>query len=62
MQCPYCCAEIAADTLVCRCCNRDVAIPDALKREREDLLRIRDTLRHELAEHEARLTRLKRTR
>lgn len=62
MQCPFCCAEIAADTLVCRTCNRDVAIPDALRKEREDLLRIRDTLRQELAEHEARLTRLKRTR
>lgn len=62
MQCPFCCAEIVADTQVCRTCNRDVAIPEALRKEREDLLRMRDTLRQELAEHEARLTRLRRTR
>jgi hypothetical protein len=55
MRCPFCFAEKAAEAPVCPTCNRDTEVPEALRREHEDLMRMRDRLRQELAEKEARL-------
>jgi hypothetical protein len=48
MKCPYCLSENATGTLVCRTCSRDIAAPDTLIAERDDLLRKRDLLRDAL--------------
>lgn len=48
MNCPYCRAENAQDSLVCASCSRDIAIPATLIAERDELLRKRDFLRDEL--------------
>lgn len=55
MRCPFCFSEKVAEAPVCRTCNRDTEIPSSLRKEREDLVRMRDRLRQELAEKEARL-------
>jgi len=55
VRCPFCGSEKQADAPVCPSCNRDTEIPASLRKEREDLVRMRDRLRDELAEKEARL-------
>lgn len=55
MRCPFCFSEKEADAPVCPTCNRDTEIPAMLRKERDDLVRIRDRLRGELAEKEARM-------
>ena len=55
MLCPFCFAEKAVEAPVCPTCNRDTEIPAALRKEHEDLVRMRDHLQAELAEKEARL-------
>ena len=55
MRCPFCFAEKEAEAPVCPTCNRDTDVPATLRKEREDLVRMRDRLRDELAEKEARL-------
>jgi len=55
MRCPFCVSDISEQALVCANCGRDVAIPDFLRREQEELTRKRDRLRLELAEIRARL-------
>jgi hypothetical protein len=45
---------------VCAKCGRDVAIPDALRLEHDELMRKRDRLRAELAELTARLSSRRR--
>ncbi|MDO9061303.1 MAG: hypothetical protein Q7U92_20090 [Bradyrhizobium sp.] len=55
VRCPFCFSEKAADAPVCATCNRETEIPASLRKEHEDLIRIRDRLREELAEKEARL-------
>ena len=55
MRCPFCFSEKAAEAPVCPTCNRDTDVPATLQKEREDLVRMRDRLREELAEKEARL-------
>jgi hypothetical protein len=55
VRCPFCFAEKEAAAPVCPTCNRDTEIPASLRKEHEDLLRMRDRLRDELAEKEARL-------
>lgn len=64
MRCPFCFSEKEADAPVCPTCNRDTDVPATLRKEREDLMRMRDRLRDELAEKEARLDarRLRRKR
>ena len=57
MRCPFCFAEKEAEAPVCPTCNRDTEIPASLQKEHDDLLRMRDRLRDELAEKEARLSR-----
>jgi hypothetical protein len=44
-----------AEAPVCPTCNRETEIPASLRKEHEDLIRMRDRLRDELAEKEARL-------
>jgi hypothetical protein len=56
MRCPFCFAEKEAEAPVCPTCNRDTEVPSSLRREHEDLVRMRDQLRQELAEKEARLS------
>jgi hypothetical protein len=60
MRCPFCFSEKEAEAPVCATCNRDTEVPATLRKEREDLVRMRDRLREELAEKEARLNARKR--
>ncbi|MDR3466542.1 MAG: hypothetical protein P4M07_11405 [Xanthobacteraceae bacterium] len=55
-RCPYCTGEVDDRALVCATCGRDIAVPEALVREHDELIRKRDRLRTELAEARARLT------
>lgn len=55
MRCPFCFSEKEAAAPVCPTCNRDTEIPPSLQKEHEDLVRMRDRLRDELAQKEARL-------
>ena len=55
VRCPFCLSEKEAEAPVCPTCNRDTEIPASLRKEHEDLLQMRDRLRVELAEKEARL-------
>ena len=55
MRCPFCFAEKEAEAPVCQVCNRDTEIPASLRKERDDLLQMRDRLREELARKESRL-------
>jgi hypothetical protein len=55
MRCPFCFAEKEADAPVCPSCNRDTEIPASLRKEHDDLLRMRDLLLAELAQKEAKL-------
>jgi hypothetical protein len=55
MRCPFCFSEKEAEAPVCPTCHRDTEVPATLWKEREDLVRMRDRLRDELAEKEARL-------
>ncbi len=55
VRCPFCFSEKAAEAPVCPTCNRDTEIPVLLRKEHEDLIRMRDRLRDELADKEARL-------
>jgi hypothetical protein len=48
MNCPYCRCENAKEALVCASCSRDIAVPETLIAERDELLRKRDHLREEL--------------
>jgi hypothetical protein len=57
MRCPFCFAEKEAEAPVCPTCNRDTQVPASLRKELEDLVQMRDRLRDELAEKEARLRR-----
>ena len=50
MRCPFCFAEKEADAPVCPTCNRDTEIPPSLRKEHDDLVRMRDQLLAELAE------------
>jgi hypothetical protein len=55
IRCPFCFTEKAAEAPVCSTCNRDTDIPASLRKEHQDLLRMRDALREELAQKEERL-------
>ena len=48
MICPYCQGENAVEALVCNACSRDIAVPQSLLAERDELIRRRDALRNEL--------------
>lgn len=55
MRCPYCLSEKAAEAPVCATCRRDTEIPATLRKEHEDLKRMRDRLNEEIADKEAKL-------
>lgn len=55
MRCPFCFADKEPEAPVCQVCNRDTEIPAALRKERDDLLQMRDRLREELAQKESKL-------
>ena len=48
MMCPFCLKENDLKALVCASCGRDIAVPESLLAERDDLVRKRDVLRSEL--------------
>jgi hypothetical protein len=53
--CPFCNSLIDGLTLVCPACRRDVAVPTALLKERDELVNRRGRLISDLAEAKARL-------
>jgi hypothetical protein len=60
MMCPYCRKENAAKALVCGSCARDIAVPDQLLAERDDLACKRDIVRGALMAAKAELEQLSR--
>jgi hypothetical protein len=59
MTCPFCLKENALEALVCGSCGRDIAVPKSLIAERDDLVRKRDIVRHELMKAKAELEQLR---
>jgi hypothetical protein len=62
MTCPYCLKENDVSARVCSCCGRDIAVPETLLAERDDLVRKRDVLHGELKAARAELEELNRRR
>jgi hypothetical protein len=62
MMCPFCMRENALEALVCDSCSRDIVVPQSLIAERDDLVRKRDILRHELTTAKAELEQLRRSK
>jgi hypothetical protein len=48
MICPYCLRENPEQVLVCLTCSRDIAVPETLIAERDDLIAKRDAAREAL--------------
>jgi hypothetical protein len=57
MICPFCRKENDDSALVCDGCSRDIAVPEPLKAERDELLQKRDLLRDELMQAKGELDR-----
>jgi hypothetical protein len=49
MICPFCCGNNDPAALVCAACASDIAIPQALIDEHDDLVRKRDAMRDKLS-------------
>jgi hypothetical protein len=62
MMCPFCLQENVLKARVCASCGRDIAVPEKLLTERDDLVRKRDVLRSELLAARAELEQLIRRR
>jgi hypothetical protein len=62
MMCPYCLQENDVKARVCSSCGRDIAVPETLLAERDDLVRKRDVLRGELLAARAAIEQLNRRR
>ena len=60
MQCPFCHKEKDEHAPVCGSCGRDTAVPQALLDERAELIDMRDKLRAELEQAQARLSTRRR--
>ncbi|UPJ54528.1 hypothetical protein IVB30_38450 [Bradyrhizobium sp. 200] len=60
--CPYCARENPPEALVCGSCSREIAVPQSLMAERDELARKRDTLRLELDRVKSELEALMRRR
>ena len=60
MVCPYCARENPAAALVCGGCARDIAVPEPLIAERDELLRKRALVQQELDEARQELQLLRR--
>jgi hypothetical protein len=59
MTCPYCKSQNEEGTLICATCRQDIAIPETLLAERENLLRKRDRAREQLRQVRAELKMLR---
>jgi hypothetical protein len=59
-ECPFCARPVAPRAIVCGSCSRDIAIPESLIAERDDLVRKRALARDELAQAKAELETLRR--
>lgn len=59
MICLYCLKENDDKALVCVTCSRDIAVPEALIAERDDLVKKRDAAREELQRAMAELAMFK---
>jgi len=59
MICPFCRGENDPAALVCAVCATDIAVPQALLDERDDLIRKRDTMRDQLSHARRELDRLR---
>ncbi len=57
MRCPFCIEECDDAALVCRACGRDLAVPEHVQNEYDELVRKRDALRLELERARAELER-----
>ena len=62
MMCVYCLKENDLKARVCSSCGRDIAVPETLLAERDDLVRKRDVLRGELLAARAAIEQLNRRR
>ncbi|MDE5453328.1 hypothetical protein GWE18_10700 [Bradyrhizobium sp. CSA112] len=60
--CPYCARENPPEALACGSCSREIAVPESLMAERNELARKRDTLRLELERAKSELEALRRRR
>jgi hypothetical protein len=60
MSCPFCESDNASSAKVCSACGRDIAVPESLVAERDELLRNRDILREQLATATAELEKWER--
>ena len=58
MICPFCLKQNAPKALVCEFCSHDIAVPDSLVAERDELIGKRDVLRRELETGRAEIQRL----
>lgn len=59
-DCPFCAQPNVPHALVCCSCARDIAIPESLIAERDELVRKRERVREELASAKAELEQLRR--
>jgi len=55
VRCVFCNTDIDDAAVVCPACQRDVAVPPALLKERDDLLKKRERLISKLADAKATL-------
>ena len=62
MKCPFCARQNAANAFVCVSCARDIAAPEALIAELDDLIRRRDAAREGLSRVKNELETLKHGR
>ena len=60
MMCPFCLRDNVPKALVCVSCSRDIAVPEVLIAERDDLVRKRDLVREQLLAAKAELEVLRR--
>lgn len=60
--CPYCARENPPEARVCGSCSREIAVPEKLLAERDELARKRDMLRLELDQARTELEALRRKR
>jgi hypothetical protein len=59
MMCPFCLKENGLKALVCNSCSRDIAVPESLIAERDELVEKRDSVRAELLAARAELEQLR---
>ncbi|NOJ46985.1 hypothetical protein HCN50_12125 [Bradyrhizobium sp. WSM 1744] len=60
--CPYCVRENPPEARICGSCSRELAVPESLLAERDELARKRDMLRLEVDQARAELEALRRNR